>query len=151
MLKCLRLFATYIQTEARRVFPCWDVPQLRATFAISIMHHQNFRALSNMPIRVQKTNNNITWTQFHNTPPLATHQVAIAVTNFARIRITKNISLWCAKYSRPSLKFVSQIIKNITLHLVSEFDRIRIPKMDHIAIPNFLHNGTSKWGLIFHR
>ncbi|XP_077264153.1 glutamyl aminopeptidase-like isoform X2 [Temnothorax americanus] len=151
------LFAPHIQVGgARRLFPCWDEPHFKTTFAISVKHHRNLTALSNMPLKVQdKDNDDLVWTYFHTTPPISTYQVSIILTNFNHILIKENIiKLWYKTGSiLQSLKYAKQVIKNITVHLESEFYgiKIKIPKMDHVAIPNFPHDGTSKWGLIFHR
>ncbi|XP_024890926.1 aminopeptidase M1-like [Temnothorax curvispinosus] len=157
------IVATHIQaTGARRLFPCWDDPQLRTTFAISVKHHRNFTALSNMPIRMNYTDQDYTdqnytdhslkWTHFLTTPPIATYHVAIAVTNYIPIRINKNIYLWCRKYLKDHFfELAKRVIESVTSHLETEFQGIEIPKMDHVAIPNFPQDGTSKCGLIFHR
>jgi len=153
------LIASDIQANgARQLFPCWDEPQLKATFTISIMHHQNFIVLSNMPpiSRYWSDINEFIWTDFIATPPMSTFQIAIVITNYPRMRIDKKTYLWCEKcseYNNQSLKFefARRFIENISLHLQSEFSEINIPKVDHVALPNFPHDGTSKWGLIFHR
>jgi len=110
-----------------------------------------------MPPRILHTSdtNNFIWTHFCTTPLMFTFQIAIVITNYPYMHINENIYLWCEKCSEynQSLKFefARRLIKNITLHLQSEFKEINIPKMDHVAIPNFQHEDTSKWGLIFHR
>uniref|UniRef100_A0A182YTI1 Aminopeptidase N-like N-terminal domain-containing protein n=1 Tax=Anopheles stephensi TaxID=30069 RepID=A0A182YTI1_ANOST len=43
-------------TDARRCFPCWDEPAIKATFDISLDVPQNLVALSNMPVLEQKPN-----------------------------------------------------------------------------------------------
>jgi len=112
-------------------------------------------ALSNMPIQrysnVSETHTDI-WTHFHITPPISTNQVAIAVTNYISIRVNENITLWHRRGCRMNLlEFAKQVIKNITLYLKSEFQEVDIPKMDHVVIPNFPQDGTSKLGLIFYK
>ncbi|KYN15696.1 Aminopeptidase N [Trachymyrmex cornetzi] len=153
------LIAPHIQAIGmRQLFPCWDIPHLKATFTISIKHHRNLTTLSNMPIKYHSTNNLMSmeievWTHFYTTPPMSTFQIAIVVTEYQPIRISKNITLWCECYSAEQtlkFEFAQRIINNITLHLKSELSEINIPKMDHIAIPNFPQDGISKWGIIFH-
>lgn len=109
-----------------------------------------------MPTHIHYTDDdNLIWTRFYTTPPMSTYQVSIILTNFPRIRINANISLWCEKCSRPeSLEYVKQVIQNITSHFESEggiFEGIKLPKMDHIVISNISHKYTMKRGLIFHR
>jgi len=92
------------------------------------------------------------WTHFHITPPISTYQIAIALTNYASIRINENVALWYREGFRMNfLEFAKQVIKNVTLYLKSEFKEVNISKMDHVVIPNFPQDGTSKLGLIFYR
>jgi len=160
LLNCDRLLlASHTQANgARQLFPCWDEPHLKATFTISIKHHQDFTVLSNMPPRIHLSSNinDFIWTKFYTTPSLSTYQIAIVITNYTCMRIDKNIYLWCEKcsdYDNQSMKFefARRFIHNITLHLRSKLSVIDIPKMDHVAVPNFPRDGTSKWGFVFHR
>jgi len=109
-----------------------------------------------MPIQryfeINETDTDYTWTHFHITPPISTYQVAIAVTNYTSIRIIENVALWYRKgFELNFLEFAMQVIKNITLYLKFEFKEVNIPKMDHVVIPNFPQDGTSKLGLIFYK
>ncbi|XP_018367811.1 PREDICTED: aminopeptidase N-like, partial [Trachymyrmex cornetzi] len=140
----------------RQLFPCWDEPHFKATFNISISHPRFYSALSNMPTKslTYDRYSDLLRTNFHITPPMSTLQVAIVVTDYYGFKINENITLWsCICYSvqySVQLECAQRIITDITSHLKSEFSGINIPKMDHVAIPNFPQDGTSKWGLIFH-
>ena len=36
--------------RARRAFPCFDEPAMKAQFKMTIVHHKDVNAMSNMPI-----------------------------------------------------------------------------------------------------
>jgi len=98
--------------------------------------------------------NNFIWTHFYTTPPMSTFQITMVITNYPYIRVDEYDYLLCEKcsdYQSPKFEFATRFIRNIKLHLQSEFSGINIPKIDHVAIPNFPYDGTSKLGLIFHR
>ena len=42
-------------TDARRAFPCWDEPSLKATFQITLTVPQAYSCLSNTPVVSQQS------------------------------------------------------------------------------------------------
>ena len=60
--------------DARKVFPGFDEPMLKATFLISIECHQEFTALSNMDeIKIKETESGWKKTEFDTTPLMSTY------------------------------------------------------------------------------
>ncbi|KYM98472.1 Aminopeptidase N, partial [Cyphomyrmex costatus] len=137
------------------LFPCWDERHLKTTFTISVKHPANFFALTNMPLRMLDSDDiehNFKWAHFYTTPAISTSQVSIILCNFFHVNINNYIILWYRKsFSQTkSLFYAQQVMKNISFHLEYEFGGIKIPKIDHIVIPHFSYNITTKLGFVFH-
>ena len=89
-------------TAARRAFPCWDEPLLKATYGITLISRADTVNLSNMPVaseeeytpNFQGVSDVVSWlsskaaaltgaekwkvTRFENTPPMSSYLVAFA-------------------------------------------------------------------------
>ena len=72
--------------DARRAFPCWDVPEAKATFEISIIADNKFSAISNMPVESKKKLNGKTLYRFGKTPIVSTYLIYLGVGEFEYIR-----------------------------------------------------------------
>ncbi|XP_018368788.1 PREDICTED: aminopeptidase Q-like [Trachymyrmex cornetzi] len=150
--------ATHFEPNgARRMFPCWDEPALKATFNISVMHHQKYRVLSNMPIREQLEINGLMLTHFNTTPIMSTYLVAIVIipiSDFIRVSNTKmneTINIWCNSSLVSQTKLALIVAQRITPLLIEYTNSSeKVPKMDHVIIPNFPIHGMENWGLIIY-
>ncbi|KYM94195.1 Aminopeptidase N [Cyphomyrmex costatus] len=146
------LATTYFEpNNAKRVFPCWDEPALKATFNISVKHDKKYGVLSNMPIREQfLEQDGMIRTHFDITPIMSTYIVAIVMFDFVSVsNANKTINMWCKSSLTSKIKFAHSIAEKIIEFLIQYTNSsLKVPKMDHVLIPNFLVGGMENWGLI---
>ena len=70
-------------TDARRAFPCFDEPALKANFTMHITHNHNYHAVSNMPVANRSPNPDGTVTSnFETSVRMSTYLVAFIVSDF---------------------------------------------------------------------
>ncbi|XP_029158813.1 thyrotropin-releasing hormone-degrading ectoenzyme-like isoform X2 [Nylanderia fulva] len=132
---------------ARQIFPCWDEPELTATFQIAIQHRSKHMVLSNMPVNETKIiNDKRMWSIFKVTPIISTHLVAFMVFNpiykHPQEEILSPFYLRFAQYISYEIAYNVQFIWYILTD---------VKKNQHVAIPNFPDKVVVNWGLNFYR
>ena len=141
--------------DARRAFPCWDEPQTKATFDISIITQDRFSAVSNMPVASKKRQKNKTVYKFARTPVMSTYLVYLGVGEF-EYQTTKvgktQIRVITTKGNKSTGKFSLNLAK-ILLNAYEKYFGIRypLPKLDLIAVPDFAAGAMENWGAITFR
>ncbi|NWU63672.1 AMPE aminopeptidase, partial [Pterocles burchelli] len=144
-------------TDARKSFPCFDEPNKKATYSISIIHQDAYQALSNMP--VQKTvqlGDGWTRTTFDKSVPMSTYLVCFAVHQFRWIEKTSASGKPLRVYAQPLQLHTAEYAANITKIIFDFFEdyfnlSYSLPKLDKIAIPDFGTGAMENWGLITYR
>uniref|UniRef100_A0A034V8K5 Aminopeptidase N n=2 Tax=Bactrocera dorsalis TaxID=27457 RepID=A0A034V8K5_BACDO len=141
-------------TDARRAFPCFDEPSLKANFSLKIARPRNMTTVSNMPILWTKPHeslSNYVWDQFAESLPMSTYLVAYAISDFDHIS-DGNFSAWARKDAIQSARYALSVGPKILKFLEEYFDLpFPLPKLDMIALPDFQAGGMENWGLITYR
>ncbi|XP_037846838.2 glutamyl aminopeptidase [Chlorocebus sabaeus] len=144
-------------TDARKSFPCFDEPNKKATYTISITHPKEYEALSNMPVaKEESVDDKWTRTTFEKSVPMSTYLVCFAVHQFHSVKRISNSGKPLTIYVQPEQKHTAEYAANITKSVFDYFEEYfamnySLPKLDKIAIPDFGTGAMENWGLITYR
>ncbi len=141
--------------DARRAFPCWDEPEAKATFDISIIADNTFTAISNMPVKSKKNFDGKTLYKFGKTPPVSTYLIYLGVGEFEYLtgKVGKvQIRVVTTKGNKSKGKFSLELGKKLLTSYEQYFGiKFPLPKLDLIAIPDFAAGAMENWGAITFR
>jgi aminopeptidase N len=148
--------------DARRAFPCFDEPNLKATFDFEIEVPTDQVALSNMPVKETKpTKDGWNMVSFETSPLMSTYLLAWAVGDFeyveqltdrryngkqipVRVYTTRGLKeqgRWALEHAPKIIDFFSEIF---------DID-YPLPKSDLLAVHEFTHGAMENWGLVTYR
>ncbi|XP_051820348.1 glutamyl aminopeptidase [Antechinus flavipes] len=144
-------------TDARKTFPCFDEPNKKATYTISIIHPKEYNALSNMPVeREEDVDDKWKKTIFMKSVPMSTYLVCFAVHQFTSVTRTSASGIPLKIYVQPLQRETAEYAANVTKVVFDYFEdyfamNYSLPKLDKIAIPDFGTGAMENWGLITYR
>ncbi|KAK1833949.1 peptidase family M1-domain-containing protein [Podospora conica] len=148
--------------DARRAFPCFDEPNLKATFDFAIEIPADQVALSNMPTKeIRKVGDNKHLVSFERSPVMSTYLLAWAVGDFeyveaftereyngkklpVRVYTTRGLK----EQGRWALEHAPKIIDYFSEQFEIDYP---LPKSDILAVHEFTHGAMENWGLVTYR
>lgn len=157
------MFSTQFESsDARRAFPCFDEPNLKASFDFDIEVPVDQVVLSNMPVKETKPSKE-GWqvVSFERTPVMSTYLLAWALGDFEYVerhterkyngkqlpvrvyttRGLKNQAEWAVEHAPKVIDLFSDIFE-------IEYP---LPKSDLLAVHEFTHGAMENWGLVTYR
>ena len=144
-------------TDARRTFPCWDEPERKATFTVTLTVPQHLSALSNMPVQ-QESKARTGWKTvvFEKTPIMSTYLLAVVIADLEFLEANDAngvpIRVWTNPGKREQGRFALEAACH-TLPYFAEWFGIpyAFPKLDMVALPDFAAGAMENWGLVTYR
>jgi puromycin-sensitive aminopeptidase len=144
-------------TDARRFFPCFDEPALKARFQISVTTAASHTVISNSPAaRVEKLPEGRQTVHFERTPRLSTYLLALAVgalVGSRRVRCGSTpIRVWHVPGRGHLTGFALEAARESLSRLERYFD-LPYPyaKLDLVAVPDFEAGAMENAGAVFFR
>ncbi|KAK0597687.1 hypothetical protein LWI29_027625 [Acer saccharum] len=138
--------------DARRCFPCWDEPALKATFKITLDAPSELTTLSNMPIIDEKLDGNVKTVYFEETPVMSIYLVAVLVCLIILKIQQLMVRAYCPVGRSDEGKFALELtIKSLDIFTKYFSTPYPLPKLDMVAVPEFAAGAMENFGLIVYR
>ncbi|MFQ5555397.1 MAG: M1 family metallopeptidase, partial [Acidimicrobiia bacterium] len=144
-------------TDARRAFPCWDEPDLKATFGVTLVVREGLTAVSNGPVVSERpAPGGKVEVTFADTMVMSTYLVAMIVGEFEATEPVDVDGVPLRIVHVPGMAHLTPYALDVgafALRFFSDYYGIAYPaeKLDMIGIPDFAWGAMENLGAITYR
>ncbi|MBA3994376.1 MAG: peptidase [Cyanobacteria bacterium DS2.3.42] len=146
-------------TDARRIFPCFDEPDFKAVYKISVLVDSDAVALSNSPVQSEKKASKSSGKKlvvFKETMKMSTYLVALVI---GKLEATDPVMVdgtplrvWTPA-GKTNLGAFAERVASASLSFFNRYYGIKYPgeKLDLVAVPDFMFGAMENLGCVIFR
>ncbi|MCY3412254.1 MAG: M1 family metallopeptidase [Candidatus Heimdallarchaeota archaeon] len=144
------------ENDARRAFPCFDHPGMKATFDVHLIAEKGLTVISNNIVKEETEMGEKVKFSFERTPKMSTYLLFFAVGEFEFVESMQDDVLvrvgaspgQAKQYGEFALDFAKK-----SLQYCQDYFQVPYPfkKLDNIGTPDFAHGAMENWGAILYR
>jgi aminopeptidase N len=147
-----RLISSKLEpADARRIFPCWDEPAFKATFALTVTVPRAFLAVGNMPVtREVPVGPDMKQVAFAPTPKMSSYLFVLTAGELERLTADADgVTIGVVTTSGKSGK--GRFALDNAVRLLAWYNdyfgvKYPLPKLDLIAVPGGFGGAMENWG-----
>lgn len=153
------LYTLFVPDKASIAFPCFDQPDMKASFELELYIPARWTAVSSGKIISNTTGKNVRHLKFKKTEIISTYHFAFVAGKLQQFQQTKNgrtINFYHVEESNETIYKNTNTL--FSMHLMSlewmeKYTNIKYPfdKLDFISIPSFQFSGMEHVGIIYYR
>lgn len=147
------LYTLLVPDRARTLFPCFDQPDLKAVFSLTLTVPSGWKAVSNTSILSETPVSSGTCCRFSPTEPLSTYLFSFVAGVFERMEASRDgrtIAMYHRETDPAKVAQSDEIFKLVfdSLDWLEEYTGIPYPfaKYDFIVLPDFQYGGMEHTG-----
>jgi aminopeptidase N len=154
------IYTLFVPMDAEMAFPCFDQPDLKARFRLTVTTAVNWSVISNTAgtvMEIYTGGNGIRRTEFAETKPISTYLFAFAAGPFQKVHDTPGLpGLYVRKSKLQKAEAEAAAVQQVTAdgikYLCDYFAQpFPFPKYDMVMIPGFAYGGMEHAGATFLR
>ena len=147
------LYTLLVPDRARTLFPCFDQPNLKASYSLTLRTPKNWVAVSNTSVESEEVGEDSRTIKFRPTEPLSTYLFSFVAGELQKRTYDDGRHTFTAYYRESDPKRLEQldtIFKQVasSLDWLEEYTGIKYPfaKYDLIILPGFQYGGMEHTG-----
>lgn len=153
------LYTLFVPDRARTAFPCFDQPNIKANFELTLDLPSDWNAVSNAPVTLAKVLNNRKNIQYEKSDLISTYLFSFVAGEFKTISQSVEGRSFTMLHRETDEEKVQRnkdfifYLHNASIKWLEEYTGIKYPfkKLDFALIPSFQYGGMEHVGAIQYR